>query len=111
MERQNVCTPWHIVDKVVMVNPLTFLLQGIFSETEWGPRGTDRGFLGEGELQDVSGGDDDDGDGGDEDRSQEVKERFGIDDTVGDVDTAVEGDVKSTEPTVKPDKRTRERSA
>ena len=45
------------------------------------------------------------GGGGAKDRLKEVKERFGIDDTVGDVDAAVEGDVNSTEPTVKPDKK------
>ena len=66
---------------------------------------------------DVSGGDEDDGNGGDDDpggggphggggsakdRLKEVKDRFGIDDTVGDVDAGVEGDVKGIEPTAKP---------
>ena len=72
-------------------------------------------------LQDISGGDDNHGDGGNDDpggnqgggsvqdRSKEVKERFGTDDTVGDVDAAVEEDVKSTKPTATPDKKTPER--
>ena len=38
-----------------------------------------------------------------------IKERFGFDDAVGDVGAAVEGDVKSTEPTFKPDKKTPDR--
>ena len=64
-------------------------------------------------MQDVSGGDNDDGNGdnddgpgGDDlhggsakDRSKEIKERFGIDDAVGDVDSAVKGDVKDAKPT------------
>ena len=40
-----------------------------------------------------------------QDRSKEVKERFGIDDTV-----AAEGDVKGAKPTAKPDKKTPERN-
>ena len=63
-------------------------------------------------LQDVSGGDDDDGNGGEHDPGgdeshggrgcqRQVKERLGFDDAV--VDSAVEGDVKDTKPTVKPE--------
>ena len=59
-----------------------------------------------------NGGDDDDfggvdshgGGGSAKDRSKEIKERFGTDDEVGDVDSAVKGDVKDAKPTVKPDK-------
>ena len=49
--------------------------------------------------------------GSTKDRSKEVKERFGVNDTVGDVDAAVEGDVKSAGPTTKPDNKTPERKS
>ena len=111
-----------------MVYPLAFPLKSIFGsvkermatssliEASWEKETREA-------LQDVSGGDDDDANGSDDDpggndphsgggstkdRSKEIKDRFGIDDTFGDVDAAVEGDVKSTEPTAKPDKKSPE---
>ena len=98
----------HIVDKVVMVYPLAFPLKNTFErlngdlealiDASWEKETREA-------LQDVTGGDDDDGGGGDDDpggddphggggrtkdRSREVKEKFGVDDTVRDVDATVE---------------------
>ena len=60
-------------------------------------------------MQDESGGDDDDGNGGDDDRTtrmvaEEVPRTGRKRLRKGSVLMAVEGDVKDTKPTVKPDK-------